>query len=146
MLLLCVEYITCIHMFFIFFFKRKTAYEMRISDWSSDVCSSDLKDCGRQQRNEKGGHGLPFLLPVVGVCLVRLVLLTQQAVSSPRRPLPSERRRRRPPPGRRRGTAGEWPPAARRSPPPPATDAPAREPTPRGRVRSRCAKIGRAHV
>src|SRR3546814_1065180 len=29
-------------MFFFFFFKRKTAYEMRISDWSSDVCSSDL--------------------------------------------------------------------------------------------------------
>src|SRR3546814_9402496 len=28
---------------FIFFFKQKTAYEMRISDWSSDVCSSDLK-------------------------------------------------------------------------------------------------------
>src|SRR3546814_9556281 len=26
------------------FFKQKTAYEMRISDWSSDVCSSDLKD------------------------------------------------------------------------------------------------------
>src|SRR3546814_17642059 len=29
-------------LFRIFFFKRKTAYEMRISDWSSDVCSSDL--------------------------------------------------------------------------------------------------------
>src|SRR3546814_10480143 len=34
-----------------FFFKQKTAYEMRISDWSSDVCSSDLlchhvKECG----------------------------------------------------------------------------------------------------
>src|SRR3546814_14099314 len=29
---------------FIFFFKQKTAYEMRISDWSSDVCSSDLVD------------------------------------------------------------------------------------------------------
>src|SRR3546814_4386222 len=28
--------------FYIFFFKQKTAYEMRISDWSSDVCSSDL--------------------------------------------------------------------------------------------------------
>src|SRR3546814_19049343 len=28
---------------FVFFFKQKTAYEMRISDWSSDVCSSDLK-------------------------------------------------------------------------------------------------------
>src|SRR3546814_19694795 len=27
---------------FVFFFKQKTAYEMRISDWSSDVCSSDL--------------------------------------------------------------------------------------------------------
>src|SRR3546814_1504104 len=27
-----------------FFFKQKTAYEMRISDWSSDVCSSDLID------------------------------------------------------------------------------------------------------
>src|SRR3546814_2257032 len=32
---------------FVFFFKQKTAYEMRISDWSSDVCSSDLakKNC-----------------------------------------------------------------------------------------------------
>src|SRR3546814_1822990 len=29
--------------FGIFFFKQKTAYEMRISDWSSDVCSSDLE-------------------------------------------------------------------------------------------------------
>src|SRR3546814_4231478 len=31
----------CVVVFF-FFFKQKTAYEMRISDWSSDVCSSDL--------------------------------------------------------------------------------------------------------
>src|SRR3546814_8817041 len=30
----------CVYVFF--FFKQKTAYEMRISDWSSDVCSSDL--------------------------------------------------------------------------------------------------------
>src|SRR3546814_2630915 len=29
---------------YFFFFKQKTAYEMRISDWSSDVCSSDLAD------------------------------------------------------------------------------------------------------
>src|SRR3546814_7429450 len=28
----------------LFFFKQKTAYEMRISDWSSDVCSSDLQE------------------------------------------------------------------------------------------------------
>src|SRR3546814_5071193 len=35
----------------IFFFKQKTAYEMRISDWSSDVCSSDLK----QRLKAEGG-------------------------------------------------------------------------------------------
>src|SRR3546814_10730726 len=29
---------------YVFFIKQKTAYEMRISDWSSDVCSSDLMD------------------------------------------------------------------------------------------------------
>src|SRR3546814_67245 len=32
---------------FFFFFKQKTAYEMRISDWSSDVCSSDLLNAGK---------------------------------------------------------------------------------------------------
>src|SRR3546814_6557808 len=34
--------ICCVIVCFVFFFKQKTAYEMRISDWSSDVCSSDL--------------------------------------------------------------------------------------------------------
>src|SRR3546814_9466969 len=34
--------------FFFFFFKQKTAYEMRISDWSSDLCSSDL-DIGKEK-------------------------------------------------------------------------------------------------
>src|SRR3546814_20619988 len=32
-----------VYVLFIFFFKQKTAYEMRISDWSLDVCSSDLE-------------------------------------------------------------------------------------------------------
>src|SRR3546814_2577945 len=32
-----------------FFFKQKTAYEMRISDWSSDVCSSDLHQPARRR-------------------------------------------------------------------------------------------------
>src|SRR3546814_3020133 len=32
----------CVDFLYFFFFKQKTAYEMRISDWSSDVCSSDL--------------------------------------------------------------------------------------------------------
>src|SRR3546814_4001983 len=36
-----------------FFFKQKTAYEMRISDWSSDVCSSDL----RAHRRIRAGRG-----------------------------------------------------------------------------------------
>src|SRR3546814_5133779 len=32
------------YLMLLFFFKQKTAYEMRISDWSSDVCSSDLAE------------------------------------------------------------------------------------------------------
>src|SRR3546814_2103643 len=46
-----------------FFFKQKTAYEMRISDWSSDVCSSDLrpwdgKPCRRPvwRKGRRGRH------------------------------------------------------------------------------------------
>src|SRR3546814_9741540 len=35
-------------MIFVFFFKQKTAYELRISDWSSDVCSSDLFADGKK--------------------------------------------------------------------------------------------------
>src|SRR3546814_14552876 len=38
LVIICVCLCVCF-----FFFKQKTAYEMRISDWSSDVCSSDLK-------------------------------------------------------------------------------------------------------
>src|SRR3546814_8202562 len=34
-----------LHMLYSLFCKQKTAYEMRISDWSSDVCSSDLRRC-----------------------------------------------------------------------------------------------------
>src|SRR3546814_6515748 len=36
------DYWFVLSLYFFFFFKQKTAYEMRISDWSSDVCSSDL--------------------------------------------------------------------------------------------------------
>src|SRR3546814_2478608 len=47
-----------------FFFKQKTAYEMRISDWSSDVCSSDLKfdaDGRRSTRtSDRSGYGRPL--------------------------------------------------------------------------------------
>src|SRR3546814_6098453 len=44
--MLCVLYVSIVFVLYrfvlFFFFKQKTAYEMRISDWSSDVCSSDL--------------------------------------------------------------------------------------------------------
>src|SRR3546814_3309626 len=46
----------------LFFFKQKTAYEMRISDWSSDVCSSDLKDRiegGESQNRRKCDQNRP---------------------------------------------------------------------------------------
>src|SRR3546814_11876656 len=50
---------------FFFFFKQKTAYEMRISDWSSDVCSSDLALPQRQR---------PRLLGQTGLCSAALLL------------------------------------------------------------------------
>src|SRR3546814_7083755 len=37
----------CTSYVYVFFFKQKTAYELRISDWSSDVCSSDLVSSSR---------------------------------------------------------------------------------------------------
>src|SRR3546814_11313939 len=52
-LLSCMEYSCRLILFF--FFKQKTAYEMRISDWSSDVCSSDLQ-AHRIGRAEKFFH------------------------------------------------------------------------------------------
>src|SRR3546814_1832379 len=64
----CVQAVGHIRLFayvdlgwFVFFFKQKTAYEMRISDWSSDVCSSDLLGIaitayGVLSRGLIGGH------------------------------------------------------------------------------------------
>src|SRR3546814_2632266 len=44
MVFICGLYVLfLLFLLFFFFFKQKTAYEMRISDWSSDVCSSDLR-------------------------------------------------------------------------------------------------------
>src|SRR3546814_7611638 len=45
-------------MFSFFFCKQKTAYEMRISDWSSDVCSSDLACKSRMTLNCREGSGI----------------------------------------------------------------------------------------
>src|SRR3546814_13014834 len=55
----------CFSLFF--FFKQKTAYEMRISDWSSDVCSSDLRTgCGViGQRDRRRQHWCSAIPPMV---------------------------------------------------------------------------------
>src|SRR3546814_19486606 len=54
--------------FCLFFVKQKTAYEMRISDWSSDVCSSDLPHRGRDVEGQARGVEVAFL-DAVGVAL-----------------------------------------------------------------------------
>src|SRR3546814_9613117 len=60
----------------IFFFKQKTAYEMRISDWSSDVCSSDLRWGGpavcrgaRSQGEKNADSFRPVHQRKLGACL-----------------------------------------------------------------------------
>src|SRR3546814_6617188 len=64
-------YFVFFYCFFFFFFKQKTAYEMRISDWSSDVCSSDLAIYRRSggerppsRRRRNGGASSFFPGPV----------------------------------------------------------------------------------
>src|SRR3546814_1260001 len=47
--MMCTEFVL-----FFFFFKQKTAYEMRISDWSSDVCSSDLRKSEKHRAHGVG--------------------------------------------------------------------------------------------
>src|SRR3546814_2568816 len=64
-LLYGVVYVECLcfFYFFFFFFKQKTAYEMRISDWSSDVCSSDLLDGHRLVlERHQGDRALPHAI------------------------------------------------------------------------------------
>src|SRR3546814_8831979 len=46
----------CVSVCIVFFFKQKTAYEMRISDWSSDVCSSDLGARERRPNHGAAAH------------------------------------------------------------------------------------------
>src|SRR3546814_3697445 len=75
---------------FVFFFKQKTAYEMRISDWSSDVCSSDLVRLGQPGFQGNGIHAGAFE-PVAGELIFGgledglFVFLTNAARSEERR-------------------------------------------------------------
>src|SRR3546814_5921053 len=59
-------------MLFFFLFKQKTAYEMRISDWSSDVCSSDLWIA-----HNGAPHGHPLTLPARELARIPLQQLIQ---------------------------------------------------------------------
>src|SRR3546814_9753719 len=70
-------------MFVFFFFKQKTAYEMRISDWSSDVCSSDLYALARP-----GSIFLARRSTTRGSCLSggSFSMLTRRACSIPAAP------------------------------------------------------------
>src|SRR3546814_10003128 len=63
---------TLLWMFCLFFFKQKTAYELRISDWSSDVCSSDLL-CGSASTNQRPRNSRPTsrAKPRMKYCMTR---------------------------------------------------------------------------
>src|SRR3546814_4586329 len=61
---------------YLFFFKHKTAYEMRMSDWSSDVCSSDLIGRGHALPRHRGapfGESLRLVQPIILGDHIRLV-------------------------------------------------------------------------
>src|SRR3546814_16115218 len=89
-----------------FFFKQKTAYEMRISDWSSDVCSSDLMGITQHRKSSqlvqqianllllKGNFGKPGagISPIPGIRTSRAIALWASMKSRPR-PIRSEERR-----------------------------------------------------
>src|SRR3546814_3749397 len=69
----------CVVFYFLFFFfKQKTAYEMRISDWSSDVCSSDLFAGGAAQAVFHAVEGLGHRLQ-----LGQAVALGEAALDAP---------------------------------------------------------------
>src|SRR3546814_6422804 len=69
---------------FFFFFKQKTAYEMRISDWSSDVCSSDLasRSLPEQGRHNGNGDRRPRLTSLAGRVGRLLPLLAVAALAA----------------------------------------------------------------
>src|SRR3546814_3544653 len=65
----------CFLCYIFFFCKQKTAYELRISDWSSDVCSSDLKSRGYKAAKFEENIGIeltwtiiPFLI-IIGMAI-----------------------------------------------------------------------------
>src|SRR3546814_1018524 len=77
---------------FVFFFKQKTAYEMRISDWSSDVCSSDLEE--EDENRETGPKGRRNLHTLPGDKRHRSESQQEDGIAVPaREPVARQRRR-----------------------------------------------------
>src|SRR3546814_6211773 len=72
------------YMCLFFFFKQKTAYEMRISDWSSDVCSSDLVEpvlrIGERCAPERHDRVAHVFVDGAAMALDHTSLLTQEGV------------------------------------------------------------------
>src|SRR3546814_7775946 len=77
-----------------FFFKQKTAYEMRISDWSSDVCSSDLRRRLRyiERSNSAGSGSSPTSRRKTSSKLSRLAINWRRTSSGTSRKRSEERR------------------------------------------------------
>src|SRR3546814_1674470 len=81
-----------------FFFKQKTAYEMRISDWSSDVCSSDLVERVPRRNREtrsipigtvKGRYLRPFFSSLASLIRITTRPLSGSAFRLSVKPFPS---------------------------------------------------------
>src|SRR3546814_9357734 len=90
-ILLLVKYLFFVTFFF--FFKQKTAYEMRISDWSSDVCSSDLPEKSRDWPPRTNGPARQGACPRPGPPPPARRLNCQPASRIAQRPGRSEERR-----------------------------------------------------
>src|SRR3546814_17550844 len=77
----------------VFVFKQKTAYEMRISDWSSDVCSSDLRMTRPSPASPGRSRSAPTNPPMTGQASTTSSASTTPSTSSSTRPARSEERR-----------------------------------------------------
>src|SRR3546814_5603469 len=67
----------------VFFFKQKTAYEMRISDWSSDVCSSDLLRVTLVESNGKKARFLREAVRTLGLDNAQVAESRAEALARP---------------------------------------------------------------
>src|SRR3546814_2037092 len=90
----CMQLFVQVYLFtYFFFFKQKTAYELRISDWSSDVCSSDLVARAALLRAAGGEAGVPAHRPGAGPGGVAMARKKRRRAAAGRMPQRSEERR-----------------------------------------------------